>query len=404
MRIDFQTGEPRALANLPGPLAAAGLLVGQTLGDRYYGPGLRRIYLDFRATLPKGRPPRASWRYRGTFAEQMVIEVVGIDPDSQPVSAASLREILDAVPPAVARSRELWQGEFRESEFFADLAACIAAAPAADAELRALLAAQVEARKAVVLKELVGEERHRFESRRPCTVPLVGMRFYPRGRLKDALNPELTNCGQLVEGLLRNLGLKTPGYREIYVNLAETLEEARLQRAAIEDWHENAYSVLNADEFALSSPEGRFERVTAVLEGALLELARIDHLDVEIIQGAFRQIRATGLKTKLTYLSEANAKIRARIIYRVVEDGGDPHYQLEVDDLAQGRSATIDLGRRDPWWVPYSFSRLKLTAREVQIVGSNRDRARISRQMDKLPDKLAFPLSEMMWTSETSGR
>jgi hypothetical protein len=192
-----------------------------------------------------------------------------------------------------------------------------------------------------------------------------------------------------------------PGYREIYINVAGTREDARRHRTAVEDWHENAYAVIRLADYEAASERTRPEVVFEALLDGLRELAKIDHLDANLIERAGQQIRASGLETDIEYRRAENAKFAARILYRVAADGGDPFFRLEVTEKGSARKAAVDLGRHDLWWLPYRFGKLVLKPKEVVIEARKGERPQVYLDSHKLPSKLSFRFAKLFEADET---
>jgi len=395
MRFTLATTDRQGQRLPHGLLDAAEVFLNDRLGASYFGPGLTHIALIFRKTVPNGRKPKTAWRYKGSFAEHLVAEIVGEDVRNSELTVAAFQEALTQIIDRVLSTSELWQGEFRANDFAREFQQSLNDLPVTDSALRQYALGTNQHRARADLNVLRGDEEQRFQISRPCTVQFVGLRNYPSKSLEGKLNPHLAIYEQLLEGLLRNLGWMTPGYREVYINIAETLDQARLNRVGIEDWHENAYAVIRLADYEAASDVGRMEIVFTALVDALRALATIDHLDQSMIDQAVAQIRATGTDTDLKYLSAENKRHSASVLYRAMDDGGAPAFRLEVFDKSAGRRATVDLGRHEMWWLPYRFGRLKLSTKEVTIDSRKSERAKVLLQSEKAPEKLSFKYQDL---------
>jgi hypothetical protein len=397
MRIDISFKDFRTKATRHETLSVAQAFVNDGLGERYYGPGMTWIELAVQSHSAAGRKLKRTRRYPGSFAEHVLYEVEAEFGPANELSPDDFRAALALVEACIASSSDCWAGEFRLGDFQADIR-CLAKTAPADAEaLKQYARLAPSLRQRIELKWLRADERRRFESPRPLTHQLGGLRCYPSGRLAGILEPYASNYCRLFEGLLRAARWLTPGYSEIYVNLDESDELARLNRSAIESWHENAYAAIDLEEFQAADAQQKDALVFEAYCTALGELARVDHLDQAALNAAIERISREGLDAELVYLSNESDSHRVRIVYRLSRDGGTPAFRLVVEEMATGKIAERDLEVRpeEELWLAYRFGKLELTKKEVRIRARTGERAATFLKSVKRPPVEAFALKEM---------
>jgi hypothetical protein len=388
------------------------LYLNDCLGARYYGPGMTSVHIAILDHPRKGRTAKQTRRYKGSFAEHVLLEVLVDWDGDRKRTIESFLKVMQLVRDAIDQSKPCWEGEFRLSEFQRDFDAALADVPETKPELQTLFADVKGLRQRIGIQWQRADEIHRRENPRACETRLVGVRVYPRGRLEKQLEPFASQYGQLFAGCLRQLGLKCPGYQEIYINVGDSPDEARSDPAAIEEWHENAFAVVSLDDYNAADEEGKQQILLNAYSKALRELAEIDHLDREVIEAATAQIAETGLQTELVYGAKQNDEYDARILYTLqgkepgaqtdsrprghalfLEGDEYPLFRLSVKRLSDGAVAERELGRFNLWWLPYRFGKLRLMKREVRIEARKGERADVA--LKDAPRVIAFRYDEL---------
>ncbi|MED1383325.1 hypothetical protein [Bacillus mycoides] len=223
---------------------------------------------------------------------------------------------------------------------------------------------------------------------------IVGIRIYDQLE-NGILAPFDYIYSELFSNLLRRAKVKLPNYSEIYVNIGETIEDAK-QEISLETWHKYTYATLNISKYTCSDKYEKSQMLfESVCDGMRL-IAEFDHLEKEKIEKVINYIKNNGEDIDLVYAEKENKNYRVEVIYKVPKDFRDEaEYRLKVTDLKSGNIEIVHIDFIDTYWAPYSFGKILIKKEEIIIKGRESFRAEISRKRDKLPSEYSFKISEI---------
>jgi len=342
----------------------------------YGGEGVRFVVVHLLTRPPRGRALKRARKYAGSFAEHLAIEgLVPAAADARALIAATAAS-LDGAPlcgvdlPRLAR----------------EVRAAGRALPLAQPLDQVLRDNQV--------RYVSYDEKRRRRLRRPLVRALVGVRCYESPEFAPLFGADECALSEVLGNLLAHEGLRTPGYSEIYFNVAATPEAARQNRAAIEDWHENAYAVLDPAAYRRATPARRLTLLAAAYRDALLALAKVDGLDRKVIERVLSLVSAEGGGAELHGPSAESATHHAEVRFRVTASGRAT-FTLAVTDRRTRQRADHPLGVHQTWWWPFRFAKLSLTRTAVRVdaAGSQRAAAYLKSSPRRIEVRLAdlFP-------------
>jgi hypothetical protein len=193
----------------------------------------------------------------------------------------------------------------------------------------------------------------------------VGLRVYDRTRA--GLQLDATVVGEMLSTLLIEARLRTPGYAEIYIHLADTLEEARRFFMPIPTWKRDAAAVLDLAAYSAGDRESRFRLLVDALEPALMGLAELDRGSIE---RAFLALRTGGRDMELTGARAESKTHTAALVFRV-ESHVHADHRLRVTEKASGALREWAVGDGWPRASWPRFRKVELTRKVVRLV-SNR--------------------------------
>ncbi|WP_070120065.1 hypothetical protein [Bacillus marinisedimentorum] len=230
---------------------------------------------------------------------------------------------------------------------------------------------------------------------RPLTRKLTGIRIYSQFE-KGALAPFDFIYSAIFSNLLRRANVLLPNYDEIYINIAETMEQAK-QEIALETWHKYTYSTLDLSTYLSSDDEVKSQMLFNSICAGLRLIAEIDDLESEKIEEVITLVKNNGPDMELTYASKQNKNYLAEVIYNVPKSHlNKAEYKLRVTELKSGKSGVAHIDFIDTYWAPYSFGKISIKKDEIIIKGRESLRAEISREADNLPDEYLFKISDMI--------
>ncbi|MCC7000387.1 MAG: hypothetical protein IT370_37665 [Deltaproteobacteria bacterium] len=343
----------------------------------YGGEGPRSVVVRLLAKPSRGRALKRARKYAGSFAEHLVIE--GPAPalgDARALIAAAA-DSLDGSPLCGVDLARLAR----------DVRAAGRAVP---------LAQPIEeVVKDNQLRHVTFDEKRRRRLRRPLVKALVGMRSYAAPALESLLGADADALAEVLGNLLCHEGLRTPGYTEIYCNIAASPEGARQDRAAIEDWHENAYVVLDPAAYRRAAQSKRRAMLAAAYRDGLLALAAVDGLDRKLIDRVIKLVSAEGSRSELHGPCAESSTHRAEVRFRLEPGAGRCRaaFTLAVTDLRSRQRADHGLGVHDTWWWPFRFAKVSLTRTTVRIDAARSERAEV--YLKSTPRRIELRLTDL---------
>jgi len=374
-------------------LRALEVLLNEHLIGRDHGPGLDAVFLD----LIEAPKPTKKFKKRLFYGKYAQIELpLNVDVEASPHNRFLLA--FEAVTQAVHLAAEisLKKGGFHQRRLLDDLEQVRAHLPADGAALDAYIVCCPEIERENILKSVRLGQVVREAMPKPLTTALAGVRIYAQGELRD-VDVRAFAFGQVYGNLLGRAGVLTPGYREIYLYVASTLDEA-LREFALEPWYECAPTALNLAEYTAADESTKLVMLSEAYGAALRDIARIDHLDASKVGEVIEDVSVHGLDRDLVLLSKDAARFRCEVVYNPMraDRKGKVPYRLRLTCLESAREGEQKVADLDPWSAPYSLSAIALTRREVVLTARKSMRADIAIRLAKLPSQFRFDCEEVL--------
>ena len=330
------------------------------LADRYYGETFLSIAFVFCESETEAR----RLGVRRVYGEHLEVGVTAppdvLDPRGQ---RACLTLVLDALERV--RDALRVEDDLQIDALLADVARVHEVGTddlsmAADTTSRSFRVRAVRARAAALRR-----------SPRPLTSKLLrGIRVYDafeRGLLR---HQELPPVSLVLDALVRARGVRTPGYDEIYVQLAPTVDDAIRSSTPGEPWHEYTYGALDESAFRAAEPAARARLYLVAVETALLEKAKDDHLDEGAFRDAFERLRAEGETIDLPFLERDLGSHFVCLSFRVAHrhEKRRLHFRIRVVRNSDGVEVTRELAEaRSPEEATVRFATLKIVGGKLRI-------------------------------------
>lgn len=387
--VDFDQGAQRRSV-----MRVLEVFLNEHLISESHGTGFEALFVEF-------VPAKPGKKYRRRLAGGRHAEIELPLPAASKEDGAQLdvlRQAFEAMFEAVRLAGELplAQGEFREQELLQAMAGLRSALPGDEEQLAQYLARCDAIEQGNRVKRALMEQRARQANPRPCTTRLQGVRIYRLGAC-GALALPIAPYAEVYSNLLRRAGLLTPGYVEVYIQLAPTLEEA-LCRRALEPWHECTPAALDVEAFAAAPAERRMALFADACGEALRAIARIDGLDGGIVERVVRSVAEQGIDRELVALTQENERHLAEVLYNPsrIDAGQRVPYRLRVTCRTTGRSGSVELAPRDMWNAVHSLGALLLSRREVRIKARSSFRASLTLDSQQLPSEVRFAIEDVL--------
>jgi hypothetical protein len=375
-------------------MRALEVFLNEHLIGTFHGAGLEAIFLDFVAKPPKNKKFRKRLLY-GKYAHiQLPFAPTGGANNQLGDFLSALAFVPDAV--RLAGEIKLKTPDFHLRELLAELEQLRVHVPGDEAELLRYAASCDEVEQDNRIKQVQMKQRVREANPRSLTKPLSGVRIYQSGDC-CAIGMGAVAFAETYSNLLRYAGVRTPGYSEIYIYVATTVEEALVEQA-LEPWYECTAAVFDIDAYEAAQPAHRVSMLARAYGSALRSIAKIDHLDAARIEPVLKTVEADGLHRDLIATTAENRRYRAEVLYNVTHTGDDGNtpYRLRVTCIASGRTGAVTIDDFNFADAPYSLGKLKLSRNEVVIRARTSLRAKIALKQAGLPSEYRFTIEDVL--------
>ena len=337
-------------------------------------------------------PPKKKWKLKRTYDRWGNIEL--------PISFKGATEVeefkyafvqIKNAVNLVATLSIQGNRDFKQEALISDLAKLEKKLPKSIEQYKALHKQQGKMDSQVQLRRVDGYINACKQHPLPHTKHLKGARIYDHFDT-DELMPYRYIYAEIFSTLLRNANISTPGYKEIYFSIDETLEKAKTDLAAF-DWFKYTYCAIDIKKYRRASAKLKEKMLLDSLVSGLRLIAFFDHLDKTKIESVIRIISQGKTNTPLTYaVSENNTHI-IQIHYEIGPDHTQsPPFYITITNKATKAEVTQLIGHFDTWWVPHSLKKIKIGKNEVSITGGGGMRGEITRSAENRPDSYKFSL------------
>ncbi|MEH7016259.1 MULTISPECIES: hypothetical protein [Bacillus] len=241
------------------------------------------------------------------------------------------------------------------------------------------------------------------ENPRPLDTRLIGVRVLSnRYRFHDDEDIYFyQNMYAIIfSDVLRRYDIRLPSYKEIYIDLVNSLEEAIDISTSKDDWFQYTHAILDYTRFKQSSQETKEQLLLDCLFEGLRFITDFDHLEKDKIESVIKYIQKHKLQTPLIYAIKENEEYEVKIQYKVTRENiiGNyvkASYNLHIFQKATGEERVIPLGVFETFNVPYVLGNIRLTKKQVTIRGRTGLRAEIYRSSEKAPSEYKFQFHEL---------
>lgn len=220
-----------------------------------------------------------TFKRRFLYKKYADISVPGTFADYESLNLEDFRTGFKAVKNSIKFVKEiLVEGiDFNEGKLEEDINSLESLIPKTEDELKYWYYNKDELDRQIHLKRMECRDQQRKENLKPLLKPVKGIRIYDK---KEDLNlrPYLNFVSCLLANQIKAKNLLSPGYKEIYFSISDSLNDARTE-FPLEDWHEYAYATLDYNKFWQSEEKDRIELLYNSLVIALRDLAALDNLD-----------------------------------------------------------------------------------------------------------------------------
>jgi hypothetical protein len=343
-------------------------------------------------------PPHQKYKIKKTMEYYASVELASNFHDNHSLNLrdflqgfALVEKIVSMVDGILIEERK----DYRVDKLLGDLQSLRKLIPSTDEELVALAKNRTAMEYELPIRRADGHFAACKANPQPKTKKITHTRIFDP--FERTLMPYSYMYAEIFGTLLRNEEIETPGYREIYFSIGNTIADAkRSPPLDTRTWSKYTYSSIEVTKFKSASDDEKNAMVVESIAAGLRLIADADHLDKEKIERVIHRVEQEGVAIELSYLVKENKTYRAEVIYQMLPNPKDtiPYY-LRLTRKGDGSIGKVLIDRLDTWNAPYSISKISITKDQVTIKGRGGERGEVSRTVDKLPDQYVFAISEI---------
>lgn len=234
----------------------------------------------------------------------------------------------------------------------------------------------------------------RRSKRAPKNKVIRDLRVYYNNLPDKALYPYDYQYVEIFRNILASKQFKCPDYHHLYVQVAESEEEALKNSFALENWYANGISTLDYKEYLRKPENQKADIVFEVIVNGLKDLVEVDGLDGAILNETVTEIKKNKLETELTFGIYENKKYQLKITYlsRSMEEECPVFFHLYEKET--GRNKKTQIGKADISQIYLWLQKVTLTNKVIRIRSSEAVRSQVWLR-DK-PRKMEFEISKLL--------
>jgi hypothetical protein len=185
-----------------------------------------------------------------------------------------------------------------------------------------------------------------------------------------------------------------PTYHHLYIQVAQTIDEALKQSFSIEDWYVNGLAVIDFENYKQKTEKEKEKIVFDIMVNGLKDIANIDKLDNTILEETISLIQLKGLDTELHYKTVESNKYQLVITYlaRSMEEKCPIFFTLT--EKLTNKSKKVEIGNADKSQINYWLQNVTLTKNQIKFKSSDSIAADV--YLDDKPKAMEFNIDEFL--------
>lgn len=221
-----------------------------------------------------------------------------------------------------------------------------------------------------ILQSAIADRNKRSKTNLPKTKLIRDLRLYDDDLPGQGLYPYGYQYIEIFLQLLRLHGLHCPKYSHLYIQVGETKEEALQNAIQGEDWYINGIATINYKKYKSASKAEKEKMVFKVICDGLMDIAKLDKLDIKLIEKVIKQVKQKGLDTELLFRLIENKKYTLQVTYlsRNMEEKCPVFFS--ITDKESGKTVKKQVGKADNTQLPMWLQKITLTNKLVKIKSS----------------------------------
>ncbi|MEQ8582787.1 MAG: hypothetical protein RIC30_03290 [Marinoscillum sp.] len=223
---------------------------------------------------------------------------------------------------------------------------------------------------------------------------LRDLRIYYCGLPNKALYPYDYQYTEIFRNLLIRKHFKCPTYHHVYIQVAQTEEEALKNTFAFEDWYSNCISLIDYRSYSSATEEEKTKMVFDLISKGLKDIVELDGLDQNILSDTIKEVELKHLDTELAFRTYENKKYELRITYlsRSMEEKCPIFFNVLEKDT--GRNGRVQIGTADNSQISLWLQKVTLTNNSIRIKSSDSIRGQV--WLKDKPREMEFNWDELL--------
>lgn len=223
---------------------------------------------------------------------------------------------------------------------------------------------------------------------------LRDLRLYYNGLPNKALYPYDYQYLEIFRNLLIRKEFKCPTYHHIYIQTAESEEDALNNTFALEDWYSNCISLIDYQKYADGTEDEKSEMVFELISNGLKDITELDGLDENILRDTIEKIKSQKLDTELTFRTLENKKYELRITYLSRSMEEECPIFFNVREKETGKENKVQIGKADNSQIYLWLQKVTITNKLVRVKSSNSVRGEV--WLKDKPRTMEFTWGELL--------
>lgn len=201
---------------------------------------------------------------------------------------------------------------------------------------------------------------------------------------------------QYIEIFLRTLqkyGFLCPVYDHLYIQVAPMIEEALIEILPhTEDWFIFGVTTFDYQTYLRSDDKTKEEMIFNMIYRGLLDIVKIDKLDIGIFEKAVNEIKEKGLDTEITFSRVENERYRLVVTYFVKSMEEQCPIYFTLTDKKNNLTSRKEIGRAEKSQIYHWLRKITLTKNSIKVQSG--DTSRANAWLDNKPRFLEFEYTD----------
>jgi hypothetical protein len=215
---------------------------------------------------------------------------------------------------------------------------------------------------------------------------LLGMRSYvwETGKENEGiLEPFLFMYTEVFDYLLGNSVISSPDYKEIYLIISDTIENAKKSKPTL-SWQKYVYSNFDFGKYQLASNDEKMSLIFECFRFGLSSLYNDTNIESNKIRQVVETIEKYGITVEIPLLTKKIRNIFVQVLFKVPEAPTiKTEYILEIQKIDQKKTIRIKLFDDEMAFANRKLKKIKILKEYIEIYGKKDRLAELKGEVDR---------------------